>query len=99
MSDLISRSALLEKIQFRIPNDRVLTDIVDSCVKITRRIIEEAPAVDAVEVVRCKDCKHWNCYGGENHNNGDCSELYGMGCCMNGDDFCSYGERKGNATD
>lgn len=22
--------------------------------------IEEAPAVDAVEVVRCKDCKHWN---------------------------------------
>ena len=51
MSDLISRSALLEKIQFRIPNDRVLTDIVDSCVKITRRIIEEAPAVDAVPVV------------------------------------------------
>ena len=50
-NDLISRSELLEKIQFRIPNDRVLTDIVDSCVKITRRIIEEAPTVDAVPVV------------------------------------------------
>ena len=56
MSDLISRSALLEKIQFRIPNDRVLTDIVASCVKITKRIIEEAPTVDAVPVVHGR----WN---------------------------------------
>ena len=24
-----------------------------------RKIMEEAPAVDAVPVARCKDCKHW----------------------------------------
>lgn len=24
-----------------------------------RKLIAEAPAVDAVEVVRCKDCRHW----------------------------------------
>jgi hypothetical protein len=25
-----------------------------------RKAIENAPSVDAVEVVRCKDCKHWS---------------------------------------
>ena len=25
-----------------------------------RIAIEDAPTVDAVEVVRCKDCKHWH---------------------------------------
>lgn len=49
------------------------------------------PTVDAVEVVRCKDCKHF-------------VTLQGVPCCDNffglgfphpsGDDFCSYGERR-----
>ena len=45
-------------------------------------VIECAPTVDAVEVVRCKDCKSWK--------NGDCyrQEL------TRPDDFCSYGERR-----
>lgn len=45
---------------------------------------------DAVEVVRCKDCKHYNpcgvcdfiSYGGQ------------FGWTTKDDDFCSYGERK-----
>ncbi len=37
---------------------------------------------DFVEVVRCKDCKHWS--------NGDCYRLE----LSRPDDFCSYGERK-----
>ena len=48
--------------------------------------IKDAPTVDAVEVVRCKDCKYWN---GETN-----------GCARNPcvvalrkNDFCSYGER------
>lgn len=45
-------------------------------------IVNQAPTVDAVEVVRCRDCKHWN-YG-------DC---YRLELSMP-DDFCSYGERK-----
>lgn len=46
-----------------------------------------APTVDAVPVVRCKDCAH----------------LYGALCTVCGllprkpDDFCSYGERKDGA--
>ena len=48
-----------------------------------------------VEVVRCKDCRKWDCYGGEDSHKGDCSELVGLESCMYEDDFCSYGERKG----
>ena len=56
--------------------------------------IEYAPTVDAVEVVRCQDCKHW-----KNEING-CTEdkrFCDIGFYMvhkNG--FCSFGERKTN---
>lgn len=53
------------------------------------RCINNARAVDAVEVVRCKDCKYLGlkdlCYGYcENR-------MFGI---VNPNDFCSYGERK-----
>ena len=59
--------------------------------------VRQAPTADVVEVVRCKDCKHYR-----NHPNGLCyahSEPYGTGykgetICVEPDDFCSYGERK-----
>lgn len=47
--------------------------------------IDAQPTIDAVPVVRCKDCK---CYNAEGY------------ACINDDgtwhpnDFCSYGERK-----
>lgn len=47
-----------------------------------RTVISVAETIDAVEVVRCKDCKYWN--------NGDCYRLE----LSRPDDFCSYGERK-----
>lgn len=56
-----------------------------------RKLMEEAPTVDAVEVVRCKDCIHDNmttcplCWI-ENHT----MEFINH----NAEDFCSYGERK-----
>lgn len=48
--------------------------------------IDEQPTVDAVEVVRCKDCKHLmfsDMYG-------ECGRGY-MGI-VSPDDFCSYGK-------
>ena len=58
-------------------------------------ILQEAPTVDAVEVVRCRNCKYgdWD------------SELDDAMVCMrtkdgfwrSGNDFCSYGERKEGA--
>lgn len=54
--------------------------------------IEYAPTVDAVEVVRCKDCKSYTHVIGK----GD-TKIFGcsyMGRCVKPDAFCSYGERR-----
>ena len=49
-----------------------------------------APTIDAVEVVRCKDCKHAYKRKPINKTTVLC-ELFGAG--MKDNDFCSYGER------
>lgn len=71
--DLISRQALIAEIMRR--------GIYPPGV---RHAIENAPAIDAVPVVRCKDCKH-------------CLDTlwckYKLQPCDD-NDFCSYGERK-----
>ena len=85
--DVISRKALLAEY------DRVHIGAPGGA----RKLIEEAQSVDAVEVVRCKDCKHrekpaW--LDGYRCGNPD----YGMasGVELKDDDFCSYGERRNN---
>ena len=56
-------------------------------------ILREAPTVDAVEVVRCRECKH--CDPETNH----CDHHMGTVAPLRRkpDDFCSYGERKEGA--
>ena len=53
--------------------------------------LDDAPTVDAVEVVRCKDCKHRYTMSS---GHGFCREHFPMG--KYDDDFCSLGERKDN---
>lgn len=66
-------------------------------------MICDAPTVDAVEVVRCKDCKNWHsdvdwcdCHStfinakGEKCQPWESSEWR----MFSADDYCSYGERK-----
>ena len=56
------------------------------------RIIEMQPTVDAVEVVRCRECvgrPFWE----EDHNGVPVCLLSGL-YVRSEDDFCSYGERK-----
>ena len=48
---LIDANALLEKVQFRMAIDNKNAEIIAGCVDITRRLIDNAPTVDAVEVV------------------------------------------------
>ena len=61
---------------------------------VTDKEIAEIPTVDAVHVVRCKDCKFGvTPYGDEHDGWIECSNIHGrplFGC----NDFCSYGERK-----
>ena len=61
-----------------------------------KRMIDDAPTIDAVPVVRCKDCK-WAEYGKdyEPYCNHWKSGLYAN---IKDDDFCSYGERKDNGS-
>ena len=54
--------------------------------------IDDAPTIDAVQVVRCKDCRHGGYeddieYYVCRHPTGLNEELYGV-------DFCSYGKRR-----
>ena len=51
--------------------------------------IDKAPTVDAVPVVRCADCRHYNIFRLECHN----AHMNGV---INSDGFCSYGERRTN---
>ena len=90
---LIDADALLAEIQrIRKAYKKVTTFTahnVIACIKI-------APTVDAVEVVRCKDCKHlkygYQCYyplGMMLNNDGDAYVLVDPD-----EDFCSRGERR-----
>ena len=58
--------------------------------------LQDTPTVDAVVVVRCKDCTHYDM--------GVCLKIYSDGNAhpeawqsRKPDDFCSYGERKDEA--
>ena len=71
-------------------------------------IISEQPSVDAVEVVRCRDCTYWGDEDGKLQ--GSDGVLFARckahnylidgrhtGWCPSENDFCSYGERKEGA--
>lgn len=70
--------------------------------------IEAAPTVDAVEVLRCRDCKYWGDEDGKSKRSD--GVLFARckvhnylidgrhtGWCPTENDFCSYGERKEGA--
>lgn len=58
-------------------------------------MISNAPTVDAVEVVRCKDCKYGD-WDSEPHDAIVCMRTKD-GFWRSGNDFCSYGKRKEGA--
>ena len=55
--------------------------------------IEQIPAADVVEVVRCRDCKHSYCIDGAKEEY-DCAKISAFAKFFPGDHFCGYGERK-----
>ena len=81
MADLISRAAAIKAFMGKPPEYYHTSYIVGelNCV----------PAVDAVPVVRCRDCKHWcRCDDGIS---GTCGALGGL---WDENEFCSEGERR-----
>ena len=59
-----------------------------------RKLMEDAPTVDAVEVCRCKDCV-W-CRYSKVHDVQWCDHESGLCDAIVGNEFCSYGERRNN---
>lgn len=61
--------------------------------------IDEAPTVDAVPVIRCRDCKFWEPHGTKAARNAE-APLEWCGGCMKWrgghleSDFCSYGKER-----
>lgn len=60
--------------------------------EIAEWLVLQAPTIDAVSVVRCKDCVDmfhddwYKCFA--------CANLYGLNEEVKPDDYCSHGERK-----
>ena len=69
------------------PNEELVNNLA-----IAFDIVVEAPTIDAVSVVRCKDCRH-RYDDGWLEPRWTCDFLKDMR--LKDDDFCSYGERKG----
>lgn len=54
--------------------------------------INYAPTIDAVPVVRCRECFGRNCWGKDENG---CNICWVSGLYIRGeDDYCPYGERK-----
>ena len=53
--------------------------------------IKNAPTIDAVEVVRCKECD--NRFYDKDRNLYYCTMYYGMGD-VHDENYCSFGERR-----
>ena len=67
-------------------------------VQVTQELWEQIATIieNSVEVVRCKDCKHWKFIDSLNPH-WECQIFYGLhdyGYLTGADDFCSYGERR-----
>ena len=94
----------------RLIDANALISYMDECSKESRfrvyygyakSFIDDAPTIDAVPVVRCRECVHWKPTGSKAGNSFSDMEYIG-GCeftkyCRRESDFCSYGERKEGA--
>ena len=97
MSEYIEREALLKEAESRIMWNHQAAGVA------VYEAIQEAPAADVVEVVRCSECNfnvanmEIDPLDGTDYSGRDivCGRFLTDG--MMPDDFCSYGERKGSA--
>jgi hypothetical protein len=96
--DLISRNDLIKAVEakrFAISDNTHPYEAIRIQGKYFREVVDNAPKVDAVEVVRCKNCKHAEI--NENHPNKPLiCYLTRMCGTVKPDWYCWQGERKDN---
>lgn len=94
MARLIDADALLDEFLNRYTEREMEGNLVFAACEIKQDfadMISDATTVDAVEVVRCKDCKYR--FKNNGHSRDGCP-IIDANIWMDGDDFCSHGERK-----
>ena len=101
MARLIDADKIVNGIALYMAENAYLNDTPLDALKMVSNWITEAPTVDAVEVVRCRECK-WYMPGDLFTDIMFCHRLKkanGKPAKYNycADDFCSYGERKDGA--
>lgn len=89
MSEYIERKATIKRIE-EIPAHFDSSDIKYG-IELALQEIKDVPTADVVEVVRCKNCKHFRFLDSLNMY-GKCSQAHIRIVKPYG--FCSYGERK-----
>ena len=82
---LIDADAVKFKFPYGFNNNGILMVPYNSC----KCSLDNAPTVDAVPVVRCKDCKHMR----RDNVGVFCKVWNGYNGC-GADGFCSYGEKR-----
>lgn len=94
MSDLISKAKTIEMMRKHQPleygNDTfgMALNVMWRCMV---NVVQDVPTVNAVPVIRCKECIYWD----KKYDKCDRNELaYGSRQDVSEDDFCSWAERK-----
>lgn len=95
---LIKADPVYNGILIYMASNAYLNDTALDVLKMVAKWIEEAPTVDAAEVVRCKDCKHLNVLN-KNEIYAHCPKtnmVFRPFDIDTREHFCSCGERKIN---
>lgn len=90
MSELINREELLDLLNKCLAELGGLNMIVDTTLMAIKNAVEEMPTVDAVPVIRCKDCRFCRKY---KYRENVCTCLR-LGSGRNMYDYCSYAQIK-----
>ena len=88
---LIDKAALLNKIATEVHYDSEHS--LEMYAKMLS-LINDAPAVDAVPVVRCKDCKWWKTKYMRNRSERKVCVIEAYEPVRNEDEYCSWAERR-----
>ena len=99
---LIEWSCIMERLQ---EQTEVVTSLgLAAGLLMAQGVVLETPTIDAVEVVRCRDCIHWfpHTQCGFDEDNDEYHDYCGLlipdddyyAFRRKSDDYCSYGERR-----
>ena len=87
---LIDADALIQIMKYTTTDNEIGVFPIRIGFDAIKGVIDESPTIDAVEVVRCKDCKYW-------HSNTEFCDVWSFANIAQrtlADDYCSRGVRE-----